>query len=283
MAADTNNRQTLQAKYDELGIPTDRPGFYDHPNFQAQEATEKGFLDSYAAFVRTGEYDSSYIQSAKATIQIAGEVLNYELARDGRLGACIDTSMVLSRILDRHGIWNYVTKGALVVEFPKGSGIPTLYLWPFDRGEFDAAHAWVHAPPFEVIDIALRYQEYRYEIDDYVPETVFAEGLNEAKVSEDDLFSPEARAQLLSHRVPSGSFIQHVMPSLFQFWEEFPPVEVVFDRLTLKYIGTGITASERPLEQITSLELSGRSGIQIYEELVKPRLDELTATEIHPE
>lgn len=273
MAADTNKRQALQAKYDELGIPTDRPGFYDHPNFQAQEAIEKSLLDSYAAFVRSGEYDASYLESAIAAIQIAGEVLNNELARDGRLGACIDTAMVLSRILDRHGIWNYVVKGALVIKFPKGSGIPTLYLWPFDKGEFDAAHAWVHAPPFEVIDIALRYQEYGYEIDDYVPEMVLAEGLIEAKVNEDDLFSPYARAQLLRRRVPSGSFIQHVMPDLFQFWEEFPPAEVFVDRLKLKYIGTGISASERPLEEIKSLELSGRTGIQIYEELVKPRLD----------
>ena len=267
-----DERPSIQAQFDELGIPTDAPGFYDHPSFQAREASETDFLNCYAAFVRQGEYAGSYLDVARTTIKTVCEVLQDELAKDGRLGACIDISMVLSRILDRYGIWNYIIKGALVLDFPRQSGIPTLYLWPYDRGDFQAAHVWLHAPPFEIVDIALRYQTYKYDVDQYVPGMVLEEELKVAQAKDDELFSPEARAHFHGQGVPSGSLIEKVTPRSAHFWNMFPPTEVKVGRIKLKYIGIGISTSDRPLEEIMSLNLSGRTGIQIYEDLIRPRL-----------
>ena len=60
---------------------------------------------------------------------------------EGRLGACIDLSMVLSRILDAEGIWNYVVKGSLTLTFPRSVQPGPIYFWPIDEGDFQAGQA----------------------------------------------------------------------------------------------------------------------------------------------
>lgn len=263
----------LVMEFSQLEIPIESPGFYDHPRFLEQEKRQSDFLELYASYVQKRYYEPNYLEYSKVVIKKSAQALHQELVRDGRLGACIDASMVLSRILEREGVWNYLAKGALTMEFPLGSGIPKQFLWPIDKGEFQAAHAWLVAPPFLLVDIAIKLQPFKHNVSDYLPEMVFAEEANQSRASEDELFSPYTRRYYQAQGISQGMLITKLIPRLHQFWSVFPPREIEFRDTRIKYIPTGISASDLPLEKIRSLDLSGMTGIQIYNDIIKPRLE----------
>ena len=272
MTAPGDDAESLAQEFSRLGISTNSPGFYDHPSFLEREKIQSDFLELYASYVEKRHYELDYLEYSRGVIGKSAEILHKELARDGRLGACIDTSMVLSRILEREGVWNYCAKGALTLEFPSQSGIPNLYLWPVDKGEFQAAHAWLVAPPFLLVDIAIKYQPYKHDVTEYLPNMVIVEEAQQSRPSEDDLFSPYARAHFQKQGVPRGLLVAKVIPRLPRFWSVFPPRKIDMGNARIKYTPTGISASDRPLEEITSLMLSGKTGIEIYRDLIQPEL-----------
>ncbi len=98
-------------------IPIDSPGFYDNPNFINIENKNPTYLSNYAQFVQLRPYSQAYLIQAESTIIQIANLLRHELVSDGRLGACLDVCMVLSRILEREGIWNYLVQGALTLDF----------------------------------------------------------------------------------------------------------------------------------------------------------------------
>ncbi len=263
----------LAQEFFKLEIPIESPGFYDHPRFLEQEKRQSDFLELYASYVQKRYYEPDYLKYSKDVITKSTQILHQELVQSGRLGACIDVSMVLSRILEREGVWNYLAKGALTIEFPPHSGIPKQFLWPIDKGKFQAAHAWLFAPPFLLVDIAIKLQPYKHNVSDYLPEMVFAEEANQSRASEEELFSPYTRRYYKAQGLSRAMLIAKVIPRLHQFWSVFPPREIEFRDTRIKYTPTGISASDLPLEKITSLVLSGMTGIQIYNDIIKPRLE----------
>jgi hypothetical protein len=146
------------------------------------------------------------------------------------------------------------------------------YFWPFDEGQFQAAHAWLVAPPFLLVDIAIKLQQFNHDVSRYLPEMVLAMEANQTRGSEDDLVSPIARAHFQTQGISRGMLISKVGSWLPQFWSVFPPGGVESRDSLIKYTPTGISASDLPLEEIASLVLSGRTGIQIYNEVIKPNL-----------
>ena len=153
----------LEKHFKKLNIDYNSIAFYDSNEFLKQEQKNNRFLELYANYVNEKKYSIEYIERAKKEIPLIAKILNQELKKDGRLGACIDISIVLSRILEKEGYWNYLTKGSLTIDFPIESKIETKYFWSVDDGEFQSGHTWVVAPPFNVIDIALRQQPYKGE------------------------------------------------------------------------------------------------------------------------
>jgi hypothetical protein len=272
MVTPRDNVDALAREFSRLGIPIESPGFYDHPRFIEQEKMQGDFLELYAAYVQKRHYEPDYLEYSRGVITKCAEILHRELVQDERLGACIDASMVLSRILENEGIWNYVAHGALTIEFPSRSRIPTLFFWPVDEGEFQAAHAWLIAPPFLLVDIVIKRQPYEHGISDYLPEIVLANEANPSRASDDDLFSPYAQAHFRAQGIPRSMLITRITPHLPQFWSVFPPRKFRNRDSSIKYTPIGISASDLPLEGITSLTLSGRTGIQIYYDLIKPSL-----------
>lgn len=175
----------------EHDIDMTHPGFYDDPNFLQAEEDDSSFLDNYALFVRTKPLTDDYLRSARREIPFIAEVVRGELVADGRLGACIDISMMLSRVLEQEGYWNYQVKGSLTIRFPRESGIPTKYFWSYDvvQTPFAAAHSWLVVPPFTIVDVAVRQQPYDVGRD-LLPDAVVTEGVRPATSSVRDLFSP---------------------------------------------------------------------------------------------
>lgn len=258
------------------GIDTSQPGFYDAPAFVAVEREDSSFLDHYAAFVNARDYNPDYLQRARAEIPLIASICHRELVADGRLGACVDIGMMLSRMLEREGFWNYLVKGSLTITFPTPTNIGSRYFWSFDliasgQPAFAAAHAWIVAPPFAVVDVAVRQQPYDRGRE-LLPESLIVDRVELTEVTIEDVFSPRFRAFAASQGVSETRILETYAPAWPAFTRRFPPASVQVASLMLTYIPVGIGAPDQPFEEMNIWRCNGRSGIEIYRESVVPEL-----------
>ena len=271
----TEDLPDIEEDFKEKEIPIDEVGFYDHPNFQKVEKENPEFLNNYARFVGEKDYDESYLNVARKEIPVIAEAVYSELMEGGRQGACVDTAGILTRCLECEGYWNYVIKGSLTLEFPIESGISKRYFFTVDEGDFVAAHAWICAPPFKVIDLTILQQEHSSEQNKYVPDFVVAEDAEMSVGSVEDVIAPEITLSLRSNGVPKNRMFEAINPSLVKFFEVFPAWEVETEGMKLKYIPTAITAPDRGLDGMFGISEEGRTGVEIYEQLVTPALEKV--------
>ncbi len=267
----------LEKQFSEAGIPTDGPGFFDHPRFLAKEEIDPNFLDEYARFVHWRRYDDTYLERAERGIRIAAGELHRGLILEGRLGGCIDASMTLARILDLHGIWNYVVRGALCIDFPPRSGYERFCFWPIDENDGtgrEYGHKWVYAPPLCIVDVTIRLQDYPQPFQRLLPEAVFERYPTVTEGQPDDILCPGAIRWTASVGLTSKQALAHMLP---KFVESFAPDFSAYlvktpDGLQLKYVPVGIGGSDAPLERIRSFSVKGRTALEFYESDIKPKL-----------
>lgn len=263
----------LEEVFMRFGIDTNSPGFYDGSSFLAVERSSSSFLENYAAYVQLREYQEAYIKKATIEIPFIAKIIHEELIKDGRLGACVDASIVISRILEKEGFWNYLVKGSLTIEFPEEAKLEDRYFWSVDHGEFTAAHAWVVAPPFNIIDITVKQQPFFKGEEKWLPPFMIHSDYNSCIVEDKDVISPDLR--LIMKREFKGKLLPHTKENWNQFVKIFKPNLVSVDGLKLKYIPVGISAPDEPLERVGTLNLCGRRGIELYNDLILPQLSKL--------
>ncbi len=268
------DHQQLLTRFSDLGISTEAPGFCDLPPFLAAEAEDPDYLNNYAAFISKKPYSAEYLAFAKRKIEKACDLLSVELIKHGRLGACVDISGILFRILEEEGIWSCCIKGSLTIGFPSGSGIGTKYFWSSDIGQFVAGHAWLFAPPFTVVDITARLQPYKGKERNYIPNKVLSTRTKHATVRTEDVVSPEARLMLQARGIPPQDHLgtaAHLIPDIF---ESLPPIEVNgFKGSKLKYVPVAIHAPQEKLRDINNMTFDGLSPWELYIEKFKGKLD----------
>lgn len=258
----------------DMNVPLDEPGFYDHPNFLFAETKNRRMLDLYAAHVTRRAYSLDYLELVRNKVTIIAEILFRELLAEGRLGACVDLSLVLSRILDAEGIWNYVVKGACSISLPSKTRVPTQYFWPLDV-ENRAGHVWVHAPPFKVIDLTIRQQPHPYEpIKSMLPNYALIESGGKFTPTVIDICSPEIR---MAHNWNTRNNDLHfrLQPHLRDNFLTFPATEKYLNKVKLRYIPCASSASDIPLKEFTNQKWNGRFGYDLYCDLVRPALADL--------
>jgi hypothetical protein len=262
--------------FSTLGIPTNNPGFYDHQEFIAQESKDPEFLNFYGKFVLSKHYNQAYLKSAESIIKKVASILHEELVEDGRLGACIDLSMVLSRILDKLGVWNFMVKGALTTIYPNGSNLPNSYYWPRDLGPSKAGHVWVSAPPFSVVDITIGQQPYKPIAKQYFPDKILSKTFDRVKVGVEDICSSDFRDQMQLQGIPLNDIgLYTVSPNLKGFFLVFKQTAFRYRGAEHRYIPCGVSFSDSPLEKITSLKLNGKYGHEIYHEIIRSEFQPL--------
>ena len=261
-----NNLKELTDFFIGHNINILEPGFYDDNAFLAIEKSHPSILSSYASFVSKKLYKEDYLANAEKKISAIIEPLLQELEKDGRQGACIDVSNSLSRMLDREGIWNYVVKGCLKISFNEETKLTDKYFWAVDEGEFSAAHVWVVAPPFKIIDLTLRQQPYKFGEEKFIPRMVLQKEASIDKLELKDIVRPDILQQYFRNYLglSDKQIFQEIMENPFIFQEVFPPLEFEIIGTNFKYSPTGIGASDVPLEEITSLKLNGKYPIDIY-------------------
>lgn len=262
----------LEAFFAERGIDYRPIAFYDSQKFLFHERQDGRFLEKYGQYVNERYYDREYILRARAEIPWIARILNDELKKDGRLGACVDISIGLNRILEREGFWNYIVKGSTTIHLPEVAGLPPKYFWSYDIGEFAAPHSWVFAPPFSVIDLSIKQQKYSDKTADYLPDFICSDSTQTANADEDDLISPEIRRRMELEGIEDK--ILYLRPYWHEFSSRFTPVLISENEVSIKYSPIGVAAADNPLEKVTTLQLSGRYAIEIYEDIIKPKLAE---------
>ena len=270
---DMYSLRDLKVDFARRGISCEAPGFYDSDAFVEEERRDPHFLERYAQYVQLNSYDEFYLARAQSEIPEIARILYEELVKDGRTGACVDVSGVLSRILEKEGFWNYTLRGSLTIKAPKHFLIPTQYFWSVDYTDrpFDAGHAWVVAPPFTILDLTIKQQPMLYA-KDLVPDYVVSRSGEEASVHFGDVISPEFIAAQ-PQNIPPSKRLSYWAPGAARVSRRFPPITLDIDHVNLKYTTCGIAAPDRPLEAMTSLELNGRYGEGIYRDLVLPHLE----------
>jgi hypothetical protein len=267
----------LEKRLHEAGIPTDKAGFFDHPAFVVIEKRDSNFLDEYARFVHWRQFDTANLLRAEQIIKIVADELYQGLVLEGRLGGCIDTSMTMGRILDLYGVWNCVVRGSLRITFPAGSGHAPFCFWPMDENDGSGreyGHKWLVAPPFSVIDVTLKLQDYERPFRDRLPEQVLAKDPPTTKGDAEDIFSPSAiRSVGLQGLSPAQALAQYVPKYVQSFAADFPAYLVQGpDGLQLKYVPVRIGGSDSPLKRIRSFMVQGRTAYEFYEQEIKPKL-----------
>ena len=277
MSSDAARFAQLEKRLNRAGIPTDKAGFFDHPQFVAFEKRDPNFLDEYARFVHWKQFDAAYLERAERIITIVADGLYRGLVIEGRLGACIDTSMTMGRILDLYGVWNYVVRGSLRIMFPAASGHAPFCFWPVDEDDGSGreyGHKWLVAPPFSVIDVTLTLQEYPRPFGNLLPEKVLAKNPATTKGAPEDILCPGAiRFAGLNGMSPSQALARFVPKFVGSFAADFPAYMVSGPSgLQLKYVPVGVGGSDAPLKQIRSFMVKGRTAFEFYEQEIKPRL-----------
>src|SRR5258706_142175 len=120
----------LCAMYDDFRIDRTKPGFYDDKRFLRAESVDPSFIESYGRFVESRPCDEAYLVRSRNEIPEISSLVHRELVADGRLGACVDIGMILSRILEQEGFWNYIVT-SLAVKPREESPIPCGWLREF--------------------------------------------------------------------------------------------------------------------------------------------------------
>jgi hypothetical protein len=268
--------EQLQQEFADAHIPTDEPGFYEDPAFIRREQKRPNYLDNYARFVQQQHYSLSYLDRAEPIIHVASEEMQLALKEDGSAEAHAEAPYVMSRILEREGVWNFVASGSLTMTFPAGSGFepfafPALNL---QCGQtIDCSYHWVVAPPFQIIDIAIQACRYPYPFNHLLPKIVW-EPSGELTTGElGDFFGPMALKEIARTGMTLDEALDLYFPTYRHgFSADFPARSITRLGAQLKYVQTRVKVSEQSLEQFTGFQSRGLTAAQIYAKNIRPRL-----------
>jgi hypothetical protein len=266
------SRKELEAGFEELGIDYSHPGFYDTPAFKAVEQKAPAFIEAYAEYIESLDFDKEYEQRARGLVMEAARFLFAELVKDGRKGACIDASGVLQRILDREKVWSYLVGGGVRISFPRSSAIRDSHFWPLVHPDNPAktGHAWLCVPPFKVLDVTLPIQYYSAKIAAYFDGFVAAEEYSDYEAVAGDLYEDEL-VDLVVKKNGKPPTLENLARWQKNFMLTFPSFGISYAKLALKYIPMQISAIDSDLEGMQNLCLSGMYPLELYEKFLKAR------------
>jgi hypothetical protein len=271
--SNSSRAKVLEAQFRELGVDSSTPGFCDSPAFLRAERRNARVMDLYAEFIETRSYEAKYLAEARKKIEIVAETVRDAIEKDGRPGACVHASGIIGRMLDKLGIWNYVAKSTLTITYPASAGITPNYFWALDTGDFDSPHAIVVAPPFAIIDVTLRYQQYGGGETKYIPHSVLADKYSSTEWNGADLASDNLRAYLRSRGSDVASFLRANRPHVLQTIASLPPRQVSHEATRMKYVIVAVGGFIEQLDDIVGYNPNGRTAREIFDQDVMPLIE----------
>ncbi len=263
--------KTLARLLSNRGISTDKLGFYNDPAFVIMEQQNPAFIEMYGAWVQVRARGKDYDDYVRRIVPKMAELVADEIIRDGQQGVCIDASMMMTKFLEEEGVWCFAMKGALSISAPSLAE-PT-HFWLYDV-QPAAGHMWVVAPPFEIVDVALRGQPFTRGEQDLLPTNVVVEAATRIVPDAHEYMSAELLELEFQRRGPLPHDIHfRKFPGLVRSATYFPSSEVTVGTTVLRYAAAGVSLSDAPsLDAITSRTWNGRLAGALYREVLKPAL-----------
>ncbi|MFQ5568365.1 MAG: hypothetical protein ACE5G0_01745 [Rhodothermales bacterium] len=249
------------------GLPIHSPGFYDHPRYVRAEQAKPGYITTYARYVRDKFYNTPYLDRSEAVVRAAASVVSDEIREDGRSNLCVAACKVLAKMLEREGVWNYIVVGGCSVSFHIGPRQLTRSFFPFDVRPVDAAHAWVVAPPFRIIDLTLRQQRYPGPAHAYVPEQVLARRTSTDTVDAHEVCAPALLRGLRLNGLEDDDILDRLLAPFKHCISVFPPEVVHADSAAVKYVPIRIITPEGDLDRLRRLRINGKTPERLYQRL----------------
>lgn len=268
--------EQLQQEFADARISTDEPGFYEDGQFIRREQKDPQYLDNYARYVLQQQYPPSYFDRAEPIIHVVSEELQLALKEDGSPESYDEAPYVMSRILEREGVWNFVASGSLTMTFPSGSGFEPFSFPAVELRNgraIDCSYRWIVAPPFQIVDISIQACQYPNPFNHLLPKIVW-ESEGEVTVGDpSDIFSAKSLKEIAAEGITTEEALNRHFPTYrSRFAPDFPARIVARLDTQLKYVPTRVLVSEKSLEQFTGFQLQGRLASQIYAEKIRPRL-----------
>lgn len=185
-----NNFIAVKKEYLSLKIDINNVGFYNDPSFIKAEKRNPSLLDKYTTFVDEQTYSEEYLNRARNIIPKLTAFMSTEVAADGRLGACVDISGHMVKMLEELGIWAYCATGLTSINFK--NKLPAQYFRPFNVDQ-TVGHQWIVTPPFAVIDVTLKFQPYANNQEKFIPDFILTETVAGVDFTFEELIEPEIR------------------------------------------------------------------------------------------
>lgn len=234
-------RRDLEAK----GIDASVPGFEDSPPFLAAYS-----LDDYAEFVLNRPYSPEYLAFAKAEVEALSRFV-FEKIRDfGRLGACLDASELIQRMLERRGVWCFAERGGVTVHYKSDANLPDGYYWPWSLNEeIVSGHGWVVAPPYRIIDTTIRLEPYFNGEEKLLPEMVLEERPTPGEVEAVDIMMGDEFWTLTGRELTLEAINRHD-PTLLPSIRRWGVMVTDYPGCTIKYVPVEVAVSLYSLEEM---------------------------------
>ena len=270
--------QQLQEDFAEAGISTDAPGFYEDFQFIRREHKDPTYLDNYARFVQWRPYDETYLDRADRIVHIVAAELQLAMQLDANQPSYDESPLVISRILEREGIWNYVVHGALSIAFPSGSGFEPHWFPSVDAERATrkvSGYTWVVAPPFQVIDLTIQTQDFPHPVGHLLPKIILEQKKDTAPAVDDptEILSAAAIDETRQAGLSLEEGLDRLAPGYnCRFAPDFPACTFLRDETRFKFVPMKIVTTEDAIEQFKGFVSKGRPAIEIYEQEIKPRL-----------
>ncbi|CAN5614139.1 hypothetical protein BH11ARM2_BH11ARM2_21870 [soil metagenome] len=238
--------EELRRDFERKGIDVSAPGFYDQPAFRASET-----LDLYAEFVLAQPYSAEYLAYAKSEVEALTRFIFEQVQRSGRVGACVDASELIQRLLERRGVWCFTVKGGVTIHYKsEGANLPDGYYWPWSlNGQYDAGHCWVVAPPYQLIDATIYLETYLNGEQAYLPQRVLEEHPQPGNVEAVDIMMYDEFWQVTGEEMTLESIARRD-PTLLPRIEKWGVKLADYPRCTIKYIPVDMSASQYRLEEM---------------------------------
>ncbi|MCT7663540.1 hypothetical protein [Shinella kummerowiae] len=252
----------LRQIFDRLGVDCSRPGFYDDPRFLDEERRNPLFIETYAEWVLSRERTAEYDAMVRDVVPRLAALIEARVIRHNWNGACIAISGIVTKTLDRLGIWNIPMAGSASIYVGDNSRHFTIV----DDNEgvgFDTGHMWIIAPPYDVVDTTLHYQRWQGDaFQSLIPKVILADRTDIVKARVQDVVAPDIR-----RRHPRDQDLHYkLFRDQRRILTMFPARSFVSGQADIRYVPAGIRVPDGPLEDINSEGRAGVPAIDIWRE-----------------
>jgi hypothetical protein len=263
----------LDQRLKDLGIDTRQHGFFAQSAFLTQQAKDPAFVETYAEWVRLRPRTPEYDAYVRRVVPIVSEIIVAAFKADNCHGWCVAASGMMARMLDRLGVWNYGVLGSTGFAVPSHGILCGFYRQDFeDFSGVVLGHAWLAAPPYEVIDPTVALQNWGNDpVVAFLPPYVAADKVHVFQPEVLDTLSLRMRDHYAATEGQLDDDLHwRLEPHLRDFLQIVPATSVDYGPLQIRYVPSRINLSPEPLELMSTDGGSGRTGRQIWEADIMP-------------